>query len=125
MVKNTSPLERDEQIAFCDYCAAKGFKVISTTNGFKMPKTAFNWVGYAKTLKRMGVSKGFPDLIVLERNKSNTHEVLFIEMKRVKGGTLQPEQKEWIAKLDEAGYCVGVAKGCMSAIQILENYLKT
>ena len=125
MVKNTTPLEREEQSAFVDYCSSRGIKVVSTQNGFKMPKGNFNWAAYAKSLKRTGLAKGFPDLIVLARNKSQTHEVLFIEMKRQKGGVLHQEQKEWIQKLDEGGYCVGVAKGCMSAIQILENYLKT
>ena len=124
-MKNTTPLEKDEQIAFVDFCKANNIKVISTQNGFKMPKQAFNWAAYSKTLKRMGMSKGFPDLIVLARNKSQTHEVLFIEMKRQKGSTVQPEQKEWIKRLDESGYCVGVAKGCESAINILNNYLQS
>ena len=125
MVKNTTPLEKDEQIAFIDFCKAKGIDVVSTQNGFKMPKGNFNWAAYSNSLKRMGMSKGFPDLIVLARNKSQTHEVLFIEMKRQKGGVLHDEQKEWITKLDEGGYCVGVAKGCQSAVKILEKYLDT
>ena len=124
-MENITPLEKDEQMSFVAYCEVKGIDVVSTQNGFKMPKNNFNWVGYAKTLKRMGMSKGFPDLIVLAQNKSQTHEVLFIEMKRQKGGTIQPEQKEWITKLDEKGYCVGVAKGCQSAINILGKYLES
>ena len=73
----------------------------------------------------MGLSKGFPDLIILEKNKSKTHEVLFIEMKRQKGGKLKPEQEEWIQKLDDKDYCVGVAKGCESAVRILQKYLES
>lgn len=122
-MKNNTPLEKEEQIAFVNYCELNNIKVISTQNGFKMPKNSFNWAAYSKTLKRMGMSKGFPDLIILARNKSQTHEVLFIEMKRQKGGTVQPEQKEWIEKLDDSNYCVGIAKGCESAINILNNYL--
>ncbi len=122
---NTTPLEKEEQINFVQYCELNNIKVISTQNGFKMPKQNFNWAAYANTLKRMGMSKGFPDLIILEQNKSKTHEVLFIEMKRQKGGVLHDEQKEWIKKLDEAGYCVGVGKGCESAINILRNYLES
>ena len=123
MAKNLTPLEKDEQINFVDYCGANNITVISTQNGFKMPKQAFNWAAYSKTLKKMGMSKGFPDLIVLARNKSKTHEVLFIEMKRQKGGVLHEEQKEWITRLDNEGYCVGVAKGCEAAINILNRYL--
>ena len=123
MAKNTTPLEKEEQINFVEYCKLNNITVISTQNGFKMPKSSFNWAGYSKTLKRMGLAKGFPDLIILARNKSQTHEVLFIEMKRQKGGVLHEEQKEWIQRLDEEGYCVGVAKGCESAIKILNQYL--
>ena len=86
-----------------------------------MPKNAFNWAAYSNSLKRLGLSKGLPDLIVLARNKSNTHEVLFIEMKRIKGGRVSPEQKEWIERLDNNNYCVGVAYGCDSAIKILNK----
>lgn len=122
---NTCKLEKFEQMEFVSYCEANNITVISTQNGFKMPKQAFNWAAYSRTLKKMGMSKGFPDLIILATNKSKTHEVLFIEMKRQKGGVLHDEQKEWIQKLDDKNYCVGVAKGCDSAINILNNYLQS
>lgn len=122
---NTTPLEKEEQISFVEYCEMNGICVVSTQNGFKMPKAAFNYAAYSRTLKKMGLAKGFPDLIILEKNKSKTHEVLFIEMKRQKGGSLKPEQKEWVSKLDNKDYCVGVAKGCESAINILNNYLES
>lgn len=117
------PLEKTEQINFIDYCKANNIIAVSTQNGFKMPKTAFNWAAYSNSLKRLGLATGFPDVIILARNKSNTHEVLFIEMKRIKGGRVSPEQKEWINKLDSLNYCVGIAYGCDSAIKILNNYL--
>lgn len=122
---NTTPLEKEEQISFVSYCELHGIKVISTQNGFKMPKNSFNWAAYSKTLKKMGLRTGFPDLIILAKNKSKTHEVLFIEMKRQKGGVVSPEQKEWIETLDNSNYCVGIAKGCESAINILNKYLES
>ncbi|DAB06200.1 TPA: hypothetical protein CPT92_06905 [Candidatus Gastranaerophilales bacterium HUM_13] len=125
MAKNTTPLEKEEQIAFVAYCEANGICVVSTQNGFKMPKVAFNYAAYSRTLKNMGLSKGFPDLIILEKNKNKTHEVLFIEMKRQKGGKLHAEQEEWLRKLDDKDYCVGVAKGCESAVRILQKYLNS
>lgn len=125
MTVNTTPLEKEEQIAFVEYCENNRISVVSTQNGFKMPKAAFNYAAYSKTLKKMGLSKGFPDLIILEKNKSKTHEVLFVEMKRQKGGKLKPEQEEWIQKLDDKDYCVGVAKGCESAVRILQKYLES
>ena len=120
-MKNTTPLEKEEQIAFVEYCKAKGIRVVSTQNGFKMPKVGFNYIAYSNSLKKMGLSKGFPDLIVFAKNSQSN--ILFIEMKRQKGGTLQEEQKEWLQWLDENGYTVAVAKGADSAIRILEKYL--
>ena len=67
MAKNTTPLESEEQISFIEYCKAKNIRVVSTQNGFKMPKTAFNFAAYSKKLKRMGLSKGFPDLIIFAK----------------------------------------------------------
>ncbi len=125
MPANTTPLEKEEQSQFVEYCKFHGICVISTQNGFKMPKVAFNWGAYANSLKKLGLAKGFPDLIIFEKNQSGTHEVLCIEMKRKKGGQLKPEQKEWLRLLDEKDYCVGVAAGCESAINILNTYLKS
>lgn len=125
MTKNTTPLEKEEQIAFVEYCEVNGICVVSTQNGFKMPKTAFNYAAYSRTLKKMGLSKGFPDLIIFEKNKSKSHEVLLIEMKRQKGGKLHAEQEEWLQKFDKKDYCIGVAKGCESAIRILQKYLNS
>ena len=122
MTRNTTPLEADEQISFVEYCAARNIRVVSTQNGFKMPKNAFNFAAYSNKLKKMGLSKGFPDLIVFAKNSE--HEVLFLEMKRQKGGKLRDVQKEWIEFLDRENYAVGVAYGCDSAIRILNKYLE-
>ena len=123
--KNLTPLEKEEQSSFVEYCRTNGICVISTQNGFKMPREGFNYSAYSASLKKMGLAKGFPDLIIFEKNRSCTHEVLCLEMKRQKGGRLQPEQKEWVHLLDEKDYCVGVAAGCESAIKILNNYLNS
>jgi len=50
-----------------------------------------------------GVRKGVPDIVVvIEPWQSKNFEgaLLFIEMKRVTGGRLSPEQKEWIDSLN-------------------------
>ena len=35
---NNTPLEKQEQINFVDFCKSRNITVISTQNGFKMPK---------------------------------------------------------------------------------------
>lgn len=64
----------------------------------------------------MGVRRGFPDYVVIT-NK----EVLFIEMKRKKGGVVSPEQDEWISVLNQMGLRAEVCKGFDEARLFLEG----
>ena len=74
-------------------------------------------------LVREGLSKGFPDLLLLWP-RGNIHG-LAIEMKRRIGATVRPEQQEWHERLKAAGYAVRVAYGASEAIQAIEEYLST
>lgn len=79
-----------------------GVRIFAIANGgYRTPTTA------AK-LKAEGVSKGIPDLFVPEWK-------LWIEMKRIKGGTVSPEQKDWISYLESIGYKCIIGKGCEDA----------
>ena len=60
------------------------------------------------TLKVEGVLAGMPDLHIPELR-------LWIEMKRVKGGSLSAEQKDWIAYLEGVKYWCIVGKGAEDA----------
>jgi hypothetical protein len=72
-------------------------------------------------LKREGMVKGVPDLLLaVPRSPWNG---FWIEMKRAKGGTVSPEQKEMHALLYAQGYAVAVAKGCDDARALIETYL--
>jgi hypothetical protein len=44
-------------------------------------------------------------------------------MKRLKGGTVSPVQKDWIAKLNAAGIDARVCKGSKEAIDFIESVL--
>lgn len=72
-------------------------------------------------LKATGVKKGVPDLLLPVANK--THHGLFIELKRIKGASTSPEQKAWIAKLNEQGYMAVVCRGFEEAKKTIEDYL--
>lgn len=120
MAKNTTPLESEEQERFCDYLRTNNILFTSTQNGAYLGSARFL---RGKRLKDQGMCKGFPDLIIFAKNKSKTVDVLFIEMKRQKGGVVSEEQQKWIDDLSSKGYFVGVARGCESAIRILNKYL--
>lgn len=62
----------------------------------------------AGRLKAEGVASGVPDLFIPAWR-------LWVEMKRVKGGSLSAEQKDWIAYLEGCGYQCVVGKGAEDA----------
>jgi len=68
--------------------------------------------------KALGVSSGVPDYLIVFKGKT-----IFIEMKRVKGGTCSTAQKEWIEALNSAGIDSYIAKGFKEAEQIIKKYI--
>ena len=66
----------------------------------------------------MGVRRGVPDFLIVERH---TGKVLFIEMKRRKGGVLSEYQKTWLAALYQNSR---VARGCAEAKQFTKAYFE-
>ena len=69
-------------------------------------------------MKLEGLVAGIPDLFIPEW-------LLWVEMKREKGGSVSKEQKEIHKTLIEAGYTVAVCKGWIDAInQTREHYKK-
>ena len=65
-------------------------------------------------LKAEGVSPGVPDLCVPAWN-------LWVEMKRAKGGTVSPDQKDWIAYLESIGHQVIIGRGFEDAKRQIES----
>jgi hypothetical protein len=67
-------------------------------------------------MKALGVSKGFPDLIVA------TDRPLAIEMK-AKGGRIAPEQSAWLARLDATGWLTAVCWSSEEARLVICGHL--
>tara|TARA_R110000744_G_scaffold156741_1_gene272425 strand:- start:894 stop:1163 length:270 start_codon:yes stop_codon:yes gene_type:complete len=81
---------------------------------FAIPNGEKRAITVAKRLKAEGVVRGIPDLFIPQWN-------LWVEMKRVSGGRLSPEQKGMIRYLEGIGQKVIVGKGAADASkQILE-----
>jgi hypothetical protein len=75
---------------------------------FAIPNGGQRSLATAARLKVEGVSSGVPDLFIPAWR-------LWVEMKRIKGGVLSAEQKDWIKYLEEVGYCAKVCKGAEDA----------
>lgn len=105
------PTEHAEQVTFVREFERlyPGVRIFAIPNGGLRAKAT------AVKLKQEGVRKGVPDLYVPEWN-------LWIEMKRVKGGGLSPEQKDWIEYLEAIGHTVIVGKGWQHAMEQVEAF---
>ena len=78
--------------------------------------------------KATGYVKGFPDLQICvpmgrgDAEGGGVYHGLFLEIKKDKKSYPTKEQKEWIAYLNEQGYCVRVTKGLDESIEVIDNY---
>jgi 3-oxoacyl-[acyl-carrier-protein] synthase III len=68
--------------------------------------------------KQQGVRKGAPDYVIVLKSK-----VLFIELKRRKGGRVSAEQKVWVERLTAAGAHAKVCLGWLEAKSFVEEHL--
>lgn len=108
-IKNTAPHESWEQqslVAELERLEPGILMEINPAAGMKLDKRM------AAAVKTLGYQAGTLDIFLPE------HRV-YIELKRQKGGSLSPEQKARIPRLEAAGYRVIVAKGAVDAINQL------
>ncbi len=78
-------------------------------------------IGQAVKAKKAGNVKGYPDIFLPVRR--GKYSGLFIELKRVKGGSIQAEQQEWREFLLSQGYSHHFCRGCDEAWKIILEYL--
>ncbi len=119
---NTTPLEEVEQANFVDWLELQGLKFSATAQSTYT--TSYN---QKRKNHRTGLRKGVPDMIVLiapEQSKDGEGYCIFIELKRLKGGKVSPEQQSWLDALNQTPVHAYLAQGCDAAIKIVEHYLK-
>jgi len=85
---------------------------------FAIPNGGGRSKASAGRLKAEGVVPGIPDLFVPAKG-------LWIEMKRVKGGALSPEQKAMMQYLESVGYRAIVCKGAEDAKAKISAFFET
>lgn len=83
----------------------------------------------AVKMKRMGVSRGVPDLLVFipvygTTGDVDAYQMCAVEMKRKTGGRTSTEQKEWLDILQASGVMCAVCKGADEAIAFIDAIRK-
>ena len=115
------PLEESEQMAFIQYLQYKKIDYFAVPNSNAL--SSLNKLMAVKVMakmKKVGLVSGVSDLVVMLN-----HKILFIEMKRIKGGTVSNNQKKFLKMVDKYSYAEGfVAYGCKGAIEIVERELE-
>lgn len=111
MAGGVVPTEYEEQVAVVQYLELKGHKFTA------IPNSTFtkSWNVKRKNTA-LGLRAGLPDLIAIINDN-----LVFIEMKRQKGGVLSQSQKDWIKALEDAGQTVWVCKGAEPAIENIKK----
>lgn len=107
------PTEEIEQANFVQWLEIKGYKFTAIPNSTYTK----SWKQKAKNT-RTGLRAGFPDMVVIAEGK-----FMCIEMKRLKGGGATPEQKTWIASLQDAGIPTAMCRGAEQAIEFVKSQL--
>jgi len=105
MVDERIPTEHEEQRQLVSWFRKTypGVRIFAIPNGGLRSKTQ------AARLKVEGVSPGVPDLFIPAKN-------LWVEMKRCKGGTVSPDQKDWHKYLESVGHTVIIGRGFEDAM---------
>lgn len=106
------PTEAQEARTLVAYLRVHGYKFTHIGNETGSSPEARR---RAIRMKQQGTSPGFPDYVIIVNGR-----LIAIELKRVKGSRVSPEQGEWLDALTQAGVPAYVAKGAEHAIQIIE-----
>lgn len=118
----SSGSEDGEQLALFCWIALNQKTYPLLMRCFAIPNGGFRNIREAAKLKAMGVRNGVSD-IMFPVPRGNWYG-LFIELKKIKGGTTSEEQKDWIAFLKSQGYGATVCLGWIAARDTLVSYLE-
>ena len=115
------PSEGEEQATLFSWAKMQEYAhpelklLIHIPNGGKRSKSE------AARFKAEGVKAGVSDLF-LPVPKGDYHG-LWIELKRLAGGTLSTAQKEWLEEMRAQGYAAECCKGWKQAAEMIEKYI--
>tara|TARA_R110000787_G_C13395892_1_gene443042 strand:- start:152 stop:490 length:339 start_codon:yes stop_codon:yes gene_type:complete len=107
------PDEHTEQVALVRKLRSKGLFVFAVPNGGLRDAIT------SKRLKDEGATSGIPDLCLVMPEGG----MIWIELKRRKGGTVSKVQKEIHARLEALGHTVIIGYGAKDAFDKLGEYI--
>lgn len=107
--------EFNEQCAFVQWLELKGYKFSA------IPHSTFTrFPAVRRKNMELGVRPGLPDLLIIVNSA-----LIFIEMKREKGGQVSKFQKSWIQELNKLNNIYAfVCQGADDAIRTVEQFGK-
>lgn len=114
--KADNPFERVDQARLCKWMTERELLYFAVPNDGKRSH------GMALRAHATGLKAGVPDLCIPMPRAP--HHGLYIELKRLRGGVVSPEQQYWIDVLRSQGYRAEICKGYDAAIAVLEDYFK-
>lgn len=120
------PSEHDEQAALFEWAARNEWHEPRLALLFAIPNGGHRSKATAGKLKAEGVKAGVPDVFLpamMGRIGERFNGGLFIELKRVRGGSTSPEQRAWHDRLRRNDYRVEVCKGWVAAALVICEYL--
>lgn len=130
MVKIKAPLESWEQEQIFKWRDENMHKypelalLHSSGNGLRLTP------GQAVKSKKQGLTAGVPDIFLpvskvfdCPQKGFIVYHGLFIELKRIKGSKISPEQTVFMAALENQGYMCRVCYGADEAIETIKQYL--
>jgi len=112
------PTEYDDCLVLVDYLELlkKQGRVLNFSHTASETYTT-SWKQKTKN-KEMGVRKGLPDFVIVTKKA-----VVFIEMKRIKGGRTSPEQMDWLIAIKKAKGNCEICFGCEDAKTYLNKFI--
>lgn len=122
MTRIAVPTEHEEQTALMDWIYLTSRKYPELNLLYHVPNEGKRSPAAAMKLLAEGLKKGVPDNF-LPVARGGYHG-LYIELKRVKGGKLSPEQRQWLDDLNAQGYLAVECKGWEAAAKVIENYMQ-
>lgn len=116
------PTEEVEQIQLFEWARWASGKYPELEDMHHIPNGGGRSKSEAGRLKAMGVKKGVPD-IFLPCARSGYHG-MYIELKRLHGGRVEPEQRGFLERRSAAGYYCVVCRGMEAAREEIVRYLE-